>query len=134
MDISPGLQDEGDKMRIEDFNSLMDCFLLHSTLKVSQENIIMEVFNYFVNRDMILEASTMQTLQEANDDGTLVPDEEEVTREDMETESFLHNNLELDNLSNAELFYRNYEGFERNQKMFRLCLIYLKLTVLICQN
>ena len=85
MDISPGLQDEGDRMRIEDFTSLMDFFLSHSTLKVSQENVIMEVFNYFVNRDMILEASTMQTLQEANDDGTLVPEEEEVTREDMET-------------------------------------------------
>ena len=61
---------------------------------------------------MILEASTMQTLQEANKDGTLVPEEEEVTRQDMETESFLHDNLEFDTLSNAELFYKNQEGKE----------------------
>ena len=60
-------------MRIEDFTSLMALFLIHSTLKVSQGNAIMKIFNYFVNRDMILEASTMQTLQEANDDGTLGP-------------------------------------------------------------
>ena len=30
----------------------------------------------------------------------------------METESFLHDNLEFDTLSNAELFYKNYEGKE----------------------
>ena len=59
MDISPGLQDEGDKMKIEDFSSLLDFFLLHRTLKVSQENTIMDVFNYFLSRDMILEASTV---------------------------------------------------------------------------
>ena len=34
LEISPGLLDEGDKMRIEDFNSLMEFFLAHSTLKV----------------------------------------------------------------------------------------------------
>ena len=112
MDISPGLQDDSDKMRIKDFNSLMDFFLVHSTLKVLQENTIMEVFSYFVNRDMILEASTMQTLQDINVEGTLVEGEEEVIREEMETESFLHDNLEFYTLSNAELFYTNYEGTE----------------------
>ena len=30
----------------------------------------------------------------------------------METESFLHDNLEFDTLSNAEMFYKNYEGKE----------------------
>ena len=30
----------------------------------------------------------------------------------METESSLHDNLEFDTLSNAGLFYRNYEGKE----------------------
>ena len=90
----------------------MNFFLAHSTLKVSQDNIIMEVFGYFVNRDMILEASTMQKLQEVNAEGTLVEEEEEIIREEMETESFLHDNLDFDTLSNAELFYTNYEGKE----------------------
>ena len=112
MDISPGLQDEGDRMRVEDFTSLMEFFLIHNTLKVSQEDVIMEVFNYFVSRDMILEASTMQTFQEVIENDTLIPEEEEVTREDMETESILHDNLEFDILSDAELFYKNYEGKE----------------------
>ena len=57
LEISPGLLDEGDKMRIEDFNSLMEFVLTHSTLKVCQENTIMEVFGHFVSRNMILEAS-----------------------------------------------------------------------------
>ena len=54
----------------------------------------------------------MQTLQEVIEDDTLIPEEEEVTREDMETESILHDNLEFDILSDAELFYKNYEGKE----------------------
>jgi len=33
-------------MRVEDFTSLMEFFLIHNTLKVSQEDVIMEVFNY----------------------------------------------------------------------------------------
>ena len=31
MDIRPGLQDEGDRMRVEEFTSLMEFFLMHST-------------------------------------------------------------------------------------------------------
>ena len=54
----------------------------------------------------------MQTLQEVIEDDTLIPEEEEVTREDMETESILHDNLEFDFLSDAEFFYKNYEGKE----------------------
>ena len=78
----------------------------------SQDNIIMEVFSYFVNRDMILEASTMQILQEVNAVDTLVEEEEEIIREEIDTESFLHDDLDLDTLSNAELFYTKYEGKE----------------------
>ena len=89
----------------------MEFFLIHSTLKASQDNTIMEVFGYFVNRDMILEASTMQMLQEVNAVDTLV-EEEEIIREEMDTESFLHDNLDFDTLSNAELFYTKYEGTE----------------------
>ena len=96
-------------MRIEDYNSLMEFFLIHSTLKASQDNTIMEVFGYFVNRDMILEASTMQLLQEVNAVDTLV-EEEEILREEIDTESFLHDNLDFDTLSNAEVFYTKYEG------------------------
>jgi len=40
----------------------------------------MEVFGYFVNRDMILEASTMQLHQEDNALDTLIDEEEEVIR------------------------------------------------------
>ena len=111
IEVSPGLLDEGDTMRIEDFNSLMDFYLIHNTLQVSQENMIMEVFSYFVNRDMILEASTMQLHQEDVDVNTLVDDVEEEAKE-METESFLHDNLDFDILSNAEVFYKRYEGTE----------------------
>ena len=102
LEISPGLLDERDKMRIEDCNSLMEFFLAHSTLKVCQENTIMEVFGYFVSRDMILEASTMQMLQEITVD-TLVEVEEEIPREEMETESILHDNLDFDILTKVEL-------------------------------
>ena len=47
-------------MRIEDFNSLMNFYLKTSTLKVVDEELIMELFAYFINRDMIVTASLMQ--------------------------------------------------------------------------
>ena len=37
---------------------------------------------------MILEATTMQSNLEVNDEGTLLREAEEIQREDMETESF----------------------------------------------
>ena len=41
-------------------NQLMDFYLKNSTLRVVDEETIMELFKYFINRDMILAASLMQ--------------------------------------------------------------------------
>ena len=87
IDLSPGLLDDGDIMRLDDFNMLMEFYNNNKTLKVSDEDLILEVFKYFVGRDMILEASTMQSNVDVNEDGTLLQEEEEIQREDMETES-----------------------------------------------
>ena len=53
LDENPGILDDGDKMRMEDFKTLLEFYLRHSTLKVSDDDLIMETFSYFVNRDMI---------------------------------------------------------------------------------
>jgi len=107
IELSHGLLDDGDIMRLEDFNMLMEFYNNNKTLKVSDEDLILEVFKYFVGRDMILEASMMQSNLERLEDGTLLQEEEEGKIDDMETESVLHDNLEFDKLSNAELFYKN---------------------------
>ena len=99
-------------MRLEDFNLLMDFYNSNKTLKVSDEDLILEVFKYFVSRDMILEASLMQANLEGLEEGTLLQEEEEAHNDYMETESFLHDNEEFDKLSNSEVFYRNYKGKE----------------------
>ena len=112
IELSPGILDDGDLMRLEDFNLLMNFYNSNKTLKVSDEDLILEVFKYFVGRDMILEASLMQANLEGLEEGTLLQEEEEVHNDVMETESFLHDNEEFDKLSNAELFYRNYKGKE----------------------
>ena len=57
LDENPGILDDGDRMRLEDFKTLMDFYLRHNTLKASDDDLIMEIFSYFVNRDMILLAS-----------------------------------------------------------------------------
>ena len=75
-------------MRLEDFDLLMDFYCNHKTLKVSDEDTILEVFKCFVSRDMILEASTMQSNLEINVEDTLLQEEEEIQKEDMETVSF----------------------------------------------
>ena len=43
--------------------------------------------------DMILEASTMQSNLGFEEEGTLLQKEEEAKREDMDTESIVHDNL-----------------------------------------
>ena len=53
----------------------------------------------------------MQMLQEITVD-TLVEEEKEIPREEMETESILHDNLDFDILTKAELFYTRFEGKE----------------------
>ena len=71
IELSPGLLDDGDIMRLEDFNMLMEFYNNNKTLKVSDEDLILEVFKYFVGRDMILEASMMQSNLDRLEDGTL---------------------------------------------------------------
>ena len=53
----------------------------------------------------------MQLLQEITVD-TLVEEKEEIQREEIETESILHDNLDFDILKKAELFYTKFEGKE----------------------
>ena len=49
LDENPGMLDDGDRMRMEDFKTLLDFYLRHNTLKVSDDELIMEIFSYFVN-------------------------------------------------------------------------------------
>ena len=51
---NPAILDEGDKMRIADYEELMNFYLKNKTLKVGDEDSITEIFYDFVNRDMIL--------------------------------------------------------------------------------
>ena len=75
LDETPGMLDEGNKMRIEDFKMLMDFYLRHKTLKVSDDETIMEIFSYFVNWDMILLASLMQHTEQQEENTVLSGDE-----------------------------------------------------------
>ena len=71
LDENPGILDEGDRMRIEDFKTLNDFYLKNKTLKVRDDETIMEIFSYFVNLDMILLASLMQQTEQ-QEENTLV--------------------------------------------------------------
>ena len=72
LDENPGILDEGDKMRLADYKELMGFYLQHETMKTSDEDTIMELFNYFVNRDMILLASLMQSSDQPLNENTLL--------------------------------------------------------------
>ena len=37
LDENPGILDDGDKMRMEDFKTLLEFYLRHSTLKASDD-------------------------------------------------------------------------------------------------
>ena len=44
IDLSPGNLDDGDLTRLEDFNLLMVFYNTNKTLKVSDEDLVLEVF------------------------------------------------------------------------------------------
>ena len=64
LEENPGILDDSDKIRFEDYKMLMNFYLKNKTLKVSDNETIMEIFNFFVNRDMILLASLMQHVEQ----------------------------------------------------------------------
>ena len=98
LDENPVILDDGDKMRIEDYKDLMDFYLKHKTLKVRDEDTIMEIFSYFVNRDMILLASLMQNVEQQEEENTLLQTEEEEKQNGMETDSSPIGELDFDTL------------------------------------
>ena len=80
----------------------MDIYQKTSTLRVVDEDIIMELFSYFINRDMILTASLMQ-LEALNQEPeqTLLQFEEEERHDEMETDLVTFGNLDFDIPSKA---------------------------------
>ena len=96
LDENPGILDDGDKMRIEDYQQLMDFYLKYKTLKVIDEDTIMEIFNYFVNQDMIVVASLMQMSEEQVIENTLLQAEEEEKQINMETDVPILADLDFD--------------------------------------
>ena len=89
----------------------MDFYLKNKTLKVSDDETIMEIFSYFVNRDMILLASLMQQTEQ-QEENIMVSREEEEKENAMETEVLPIAELDFDILSEAEKFFMNYKGRE----------------------
>ena len=86
LDENPGILDDGDRMRLEDFKMLMDFYLKYNTLKASDDDLIMEIFSYFVNRDMILLASLMKNTEQLQEENNLVSGNEEEKQNAMETD------------------------------------------------
>ena len=111
LDENPGMLDDGDKMRMEDFKMLFDFYLRHNTLKVSDDEMIMEIFSYFVNRDMILLASLMQHTEQ-QEENTMLSENEEEKQNTMETDIAPIVELDFDILSEAEKFFKNFKGRE----------------------
>ena len=120
LDENPGILDEGDKMRLADYKELMDFYLKHKTMKTSDEDTIMELFNYFVNRDMILLASLMQSSDQPLNENTLLRLGDTEKQNEMETDVPSIVDLDFDIPSEAELFYRNWKVKE--PKMYGLNL------------
>ena len=96
--------DEGDHMHLDNFNIWAEFFSKYGTLPASQENEIMDLFKYFVGRDMLLLAEGVNN----NVENTQLDNEEEL--EDMETESMLHDNVHTDSMSKCELWYLKFKA------------------------
>ena len=115
LDENPGMLDDGDRMRMEDFKTLFDFYLRHNTLKVSDDEMIMEIFSYFVNQDMILLASLMQHTEQ-QEENTMLSGNAEEKQNAMETDIAPIVDLDFDILSEAEKFFKTIK--EESQRMF----------------
>ena len=91
-------------MWLDVFKKLIRFYLQHKTFKVSQDETSMKVFKYFVSTDMILKAMLMQAKNkiEQEQEETLIQQEEK--NNNMELESFLHDDEDFDTLTEAEVF------------------------------
>ena len=83
----------------------------HNTLRVSDNDMIMEIFSYFVNPDMILLASLMQHTEQQEVNIVLSGNEKE-KQNAMETDISPIVERDFDILSEAEKFFKNYKGRE----------------------
>ena len=100
-------------MRIEDYNTFMELYLKSSTLRGVDEEIIMELFSYFINRDVILAAPLMQLETfDQEPEQTLLQIEEEKKHNEMETDLITFDNVDFDIPSEAEFSFKNYKGRE----------------------
>ena len=83
----------------------------NKTLKVSDEETIMEIFSYFVNRGiiMILLASLMQHTEQ-QEENTVLSGNEEEKQNAMETDITPIVESDFDTLSEAEVFFKKYLG------------------------
>ena len=111
LEENPGILDDGDRMRLEDFKALNDFYLRNKTLKVRDDDTIMAIFSYFVNRDMILLASFMQQTEQQGEFNVASGREEEKENA-MEMEIPPNMEFDFDILTEAEKFYLKYEGRE----------------------
>ena len=96
--------DEGDHMHLENFNMWAEFFSKYGTLPAAQENEVMDLFKYFIGRDMILLAEGVNN----HGDETQLDSEGEV--ENMETEAILHDNIHTDTLSKCEQWYLKFKA------------------------
>ena len=81
--------DESDEMQFEIFEKLSKFYERNGTLAAYSENEIMDLFRYFCGRNILLEASNLENLENTE----LIAEGEE-----METESVLHNDTSIDTL------------------------------------
>ena len=91
--------DEGDQMHLDNFDILAEFVSKYNSLPAEQENEIMDLFKYFIGRDMLLLAAG----DDKNNENTQLESDGEI--ENMETESIMH-----DTLSKCEQWYLKFKA------------------------
>ena len=86
-------------MHLDNFNIWAEFFSKYGTLPAAQENEVMNLFKYFIGRDMLLLAAGVNN----NVENTQLESDGEV--ENVETESILQDNVHTDTLSKCELWF-----------------------------
>ena len=92
-------------MQLDIFEALALFYDVHKTLPATQEGEIMDLFKYFIERDMLWLASKV-----VNNEVNMDNEQKECENAEMETDSVLHDDVNSDTLSKAEQFYLKFRG------------------------
>ena len=110
--------DEGDNMIVQDFKCLMEFYNHNKTFKVSDDECFMDIFRFFIERDMMLEATILAERELAS------ANREEETKFEVPTVNERNEDTEIiDRMIEDEIEDQSLSTLSKAEKIYLECTL-----------